>query len=444
MILLRHRAALSLLAGALAIVGCKRKGGEGLVERTETGPPPSAERLVAPSSAPAAPVASDSPPLAPTAGEKPPTGGVAEWALLDSVKECNVKGRDLEPNLAYGGIGIGARGKELAVAFQYSTKIKGEGLVAFAGYDSLARTLGVAHGLGKSTFVPPVVFPRKDAFVVGWFDAQGFVYTNATWAPTMPKTERLVALGKDEAGHTAMVMTKDGGVLAASPIAPGATEQVGLFLFPSIDDLSQVKALGATHKATNPQHATVVEEADGYLVAWEDEPVAGRRVIALSRFDQGGKELGAHRVLSSEGRAASYPTLARVDGGALLAWSETDGTVSSLVVRSLDATGVPKGPAARVDLGQKPTLTSLEKDAALTFLRGPVGDRPAHIALVRVAASGAPAQKGLIVSEMGKGKGAVADSAGIATTADGRLAFVFAYVEGMKGAMRTAKIAGCF
>ncbi len=63
------------------------------------------------------------------------------WKPDNKIKPCAVRSRELEPNLAYGGLGLAARGTHFGVAWHFATRSKTEGLVAFGGYDSQAGAI---------------------------------------------------------------------------------------------------------------------------------------------------------------------------------------------------------------------------------------------------------------------------------------------------------------
>jgi hypothetical protein len=430
----------TLLALPALLVGCKGKESNGAAPVLTASTLPSASAAPR-ASASTAPSASAS---APAAG--PPTGpGVTTWRPLEETKECNTKARDLEPNLAFGGIGIAARGKEFGVAWHYVSGKKGEGLIAFSGYDGLTRTVAVAHGLGKGTPFAPQVFPRKDVWLVTWFDAQGLLYSKPTWAATQPSTERLNAITADEAGQTGLIATK-GALLGAASLGPGKHEQIGLFVFAPEDEAADpVKAIGSTKHAVAPEHPAVTEVEGGWILAWDDELTAGSpRSVVVARLDAPGKELD-YAAVSTPARTGTRPAIVTVEGGALVAWVEQDGSESVVVTRKLDARGRPSGPAYRIDRGAMPTLTAVKDGAVLGMLRPGGESAVAQVAATRITTTGAPAAHGVLVSELTKGKGAVAEPAGVAYSADeDRIAFVWTYVDGMRGQMKTSKTEACF
>ncbi len=407
----------------VAVAGCRRR-------------PPASDAAPARSSAappPPAPPASSS---APSPALQPVGDVIADWRAAEDVKACQSRSKDLDPGLASGLIAVAGRGKELAVAWFYNNKVKGEGLVAFSGYDAQLRPLGQPHGLGKGLLARATIVPRKDAWLALWFDAEGLAYSRATWAATLPSVEHLRAVTADVAPHTAIVRGRSGHLVAVAPLALGETAQLGLFTFAPEGDDEPMRALGATHHARHPEHSALVETEDGYLVAWEDgDP--GARGVMFTRFDAAGKELGDGVPLSTPGVAASAPALIDTPRGALAAWVE-GGTI---VARALDAKGVAVGPARRVAPGERPLLVRTERGAALVFLHKR-GDVPPHAAAIHVAEDGALPAWGVVLSDA-KGKVALAEPPAAAALDEGRLAVGFVYADDMRGALRVVKVDGC-
>ena len=421
-----------VLLCTVALSGCRKKP-----------PPPPVEPPPVPVSSVKAPVASAAPP-APVPALAPVQATIG-WRALAEAKECGTKERDLDPNLAFGTLGIAARGKDLGVALHYVTRVKGEGLLAFAGYNSLTQTLAVGHGLGKAGMSPAKVFPRKNDFVVAWFDALGLSFTKTSWAANLPDVERLPAVTPAEAGHTAILQLPDGGFLVAVPLTPGTSEQISLFRFDlSGDGPSSVKALGVTRKASGPDHAAMAAVGDSFLVAWDDLPAKEKpRVIAITHFDAQGKEGDAIETLSSPDHAATQPVMASGERGAVVAWTEGEGEATSVVVRAVDEHGKIAGPATRIASGQLPVLSATKEGYVLSLLKRGDASAPPQVATVHLDAAGRPAAGGYLVSELGKGKGAVAGAPASAVTEDGRAAIGFVYSDGMRSHLVSVKVDGC-
>ena len=392
------------------------------------------------------PVATSSEPVTSASAAPPPASAAparpvaVTWSELADVKECNAKAHDLDPALPLGTLGIAARGKDFGVATFFPTKSKEEAMLAFSGYDGLARTVGPSHGLGKALLFPPRVFPRgKDTWLVVWFDRDGLAFTKTGWAATLPDVEHLTAVRAEEAPHTSIAMTKNGSMLAAAQLSPDPAEQIGLFLFAPVDAGAEpVKALGGTHHAHNPEHSTVAEVEGGYLVAWEDQPGGGKREIAVTGLDANGKERGNPAVLSSPGKAASRPSMVATKTGALIAWAEADASpqTSSIVVAAVDPRGRPSGAPQVVSAGTAPTLGATPTGAVLGFVRAS-GSEPARAAIVAVDANGAPHARGVLVSDVAKGKGAIVEHPVLAESEEGRVGVVYVYADGMKAQLKT-------
>jgi hypothetical protein len=290
----------------------------------------------------------------------------------------------------------------------------------------------------------PMVFPRKNDFVVAWFDAEGLAFTKTSWAATLPDVQRLRAVTPTEAGHTSIQQLADGGFVVAVPLTPGSSEQVSLFRFDLADEGPSVKAIGVTRHSSSPDHAAVASVGDRFLVAWDDEPKKGQpRVVALSSFDANGKEVEAETVLSSPATSALKPVLSGGETSAVAAWTEGEGDASVVMVRAVDAKGAALGPATRVGGGTTPTLSAIKDGYVLSFAKKGDAGAPAQIASVRLDAAGKPAQSGVVISELGKGKGALAGSPATTVTEDGRVAVSFVYADGMRSHLVTLKIEGC-
>jgi len=101
-----------------------------------------------------------------------------------------------------------------------STRVRGEGLVAFGAYDTLTRSVAKSHGLGKAVAAAPRVFHGNDSWTVTWFDRGGLVYARTTYAPrAIAEPSRLPAVAAADAEHTAIVRTAAGPLLGVAPVA---------------------------------------------------------------------------------------------------------------------------------------------------------------------------------------------------------------------------------
>jgi hypothetical protein len=440
----RRRPALALGAAALALGGlaCDRAPSKGDAPGAPAlGPDASASAPARPDPSAAAPGASAPPAAAPGApAEQPVVDGVRAWLDLTARKgPCAVRARELDPNLLFGSVALAAHRRELAMASVLSTRVRGEGLVAFGAYDTLARSVAKSHGLGKAVAAVPHIFYGNDDWTVTWFDRGGLVYARTTHARQVAEPTRVGAIAAADAEHTAVIRTAAGPLLGVAPVRPEARTELGLFLFDSPDpDAPAARALGATRNASGPRHPALLELGGGYLVAWEDADAPGAPLLA-TRFDPTGRESGARkRVSSPEARAPARPALAAAGpAGALAAWVETFRDAPTVFVRALDPTGAPLGPPFRVGEGSAPALYPVDGGAALAFVSA-AGLAAENVVLVGVTPSGKPAAEGFVVSEA-TAKRALARAAAPALAAggDGRLGVAFAYAPDTRVAMKT-------
>ena len=422
----------AMLAGLLS--GCPRSN------RGSTDPAPSASAAAPPASAtaPAPPTASSAP--LPPAG--PPTGGVKAWEAPESRKGCPAHGRELDQNLAHGLVSVAARGKEMAATRFLRTGTKGEGQLAFGGYDLQTRSISTSYGLGKARFFPTWVFPRKDDWVVFWFDSKGLVFTRTGWTVSVSKIARFAAIPIEEADRVAILRTTaDGPLLGIAPLALEPTSQLGLFTFlPGEQVAEDVKAIGATHQAVRPVTPAVVASPERYHLAWQDTPAAGKPpVIALTSFDSGGRELGDQRILSTPGVAAQQPALALHGDTVIAAWVEGNGADDAVIVQAFHKDLQPIAAPQRIDRGSRPTLTSTRLGAALLFLRSGADPRLAHPALIHLDPRGAPAPRGLLLAS-DSARDAVEAPPAVTLLDDDWLGVVFSFSSGMRAQMRTLKL----
>ncbi len=421
------RCALLVLLALVSLpvaVGCKRRAP---APRGEPGMAP----VTAVSSASAPPAASSASAPGSASVEAPPLHPPAlATRTLEEQKACDAKTREMDQGLASGAISLAAKSKEFAVAYFYSNRVKGEGLLAFSGYSTAAIPLGTPHGLGKGLTHPPHIIPRADQWLALWFDAEGLLYAKSGWAATMPSVERLRAVSADEGPHTAILRTAAGAVLATAPLARGATAQLGLFEFAS-EDGGPVKALGTSTGASNPEHPALVEVEDGFLAAWEDQREGQPKEIHLARFDATGRALGA--AISLSGRGAHEPALANTKSGALVAWDEGDERL--VMVRALDEHGAPRGPARPIARGTHARLVPMGERTALSFV-----DFMGRPSVVTLGDDGGTSPVLLVLH----GKNPVVDAPALAYADDGHLGIAYVLSGGMKAVLRIVKVDGCF
>lgn len=373
----------------------------------------------------------------------PPSGGVATWELGDNVKECALRGREIDLNLAFGALNIATKGKEMAVIRFLRSETKGEGQLAFGGHDNQTRSIATSHGLGKAIYQPTWLFPRKEEWQVFWFDPQGLAFTRSGWSANVNKIGRFPAMPLNEVDRINILSpTLDGPLVGVSPLSSELTAQLGIFLFsPGETSAEIVKAVGATHHAVRPKFPVVATSADGYFLAWVDELEAGKPTsVVVTRLDPNGKELGPQITVSTAGRAARQPALVVTDGGVLLAWTEKNGAHDDVVVQAIDKAWQPVGNAQRVEHGTSPALAAMPSGgAALTFLRRVAEGQPVHAAAVRVDSKGVPAARGILLSAPDKPKDSIKEPPAITLTEEGWLGVVFTFSDGMRAHMRTVK-----
>lgn len=420
--------AVSLAALPLG-AGCSKgsSGGSG-------GPKPSAA-----TSAPRAPASSSEKAApAPAASSSGPIslGAIRPPALaartLDEQKACEGRTKEMDQGLASGSIALAAKSKEFAVAYFYSNKVKGEGLLAFTGFSTAGLPLGTPHGLGKGFTHRPHIVPRKDQWIALWFDAEGLAYAKSGWAAALPTVERMRAVTAEEGPHTAVIRAAKGTLVATAPVAPGPTAQLGFFEFAS-EEGEGMKALGTSHGAAKPQHPALVEVEDGFLAAWENEQEGKPSEVHLARFDPTGRELGTAAVLS--GPSAHRPAVANTKAGALVAWDEGEGEATTVMVRALDEHGAPTGPARPLARGAHAKLASMGERTALSF-----ADFMGRPSVVTLGDDGAPSPVLLVLH----GKNPVADAPALAFADDGHLGIAYVLSDGMKSVLKIIKVEGCF
>lgn len=419
-----------------SLTGCTR------TKNNSPEPAPSASSSPpAPSSAPASSVSGAPSASAAPLPSAPPSGGVGSWESIDALKGCSSHSRELDPNLAHGTLSIAARGKEFAVNRFLRTGTRGEGQLAFGGYDGQARSVAPSHGLGKARYYPVWTFPRKEDWVVFWFDGKGLVFTRAGWSPTASKIGRFQAIPIEEAERVALLNTSnDGPLLGIAPLGVEPSSQLGLFTFVPGESLAEeVKAIGATHQAVQPLNPAVVAAPNRYFLVWEDKGEAGKAVVMTS-FDGSGRELGSQRVLSTPGRNARQPAVALLDGSPVFAWVEDEQGKEIIAVQHFDTNLNPRRAAQRVDAGVRPVLHPTRSGVALVFLRRGADPKLAHPAVVHLTAGETLARRGLLLSPADHPKDFVEESPAVALTEDDWLGVVYTFSSGMRSQLRTLKL----
>ena len=420
--------------------GCPRSN------RTSPDPTPSASAApsapAGSSSASSAPSPSASAPPAPIP-QGPPTGGVKSWEPAEGRKGCSAHGLELDPNLAFGALRVAARGKEMAATRFLRTGSKLEGQLAFGGYDTQTRSISTSYGLGKARFLPTWLFPRKEDWVVFWFDSKGLVFTRTGWSVSASKIGRFAAIPVEEADRvTILETTSDGPLLGISPLSVEPNSQLGLFTFVPGETLAEdVKAIGATHQAVRPSHPAVVASPERYYLAWQDALAPGKpSAVVLTSFDANGRELDTQRVVSTPDAAAQQPAITLHEGTVLLAWTERNGANDEVIVRAFNKDLQPLDAPRRVDRGTHPVLTATKKGAALLFLRQDTDPKLAHAALVHVNKRGVPSDLGVLLSPANSAKDFIEVAPALTSLEDDWLGAVFTFSTGMRSQMRTLKL----
>ncbi len=435
----RQRRRLRAGLGALALALGGIAGACGPSKADPPGGAPSAGSALASAAPPAPSAATPTPaPAAGAAPAEPVVAGVPLWKDVETQQApCALRARELEPNLFSGAVAIASHRRELAMAWLLATNVKGEGLVAFGGYDTLTRSYARSHGLGKAVAAAPRLFRGHDSWTAAWFDRGGLAYARTTYARQAPEIVRVPAFSAEGAEHTAIIRTAAGSLLGVAPVRPNDRAELGLFSLDSPDPSDPpARALGATKNANDPHHPALLEVEGGFLIAWEDAGEGGPSLVA-SRFDPNGREGGARKRLNAPGaREPSRPVLARAGANVLAAWVETFRDAPTVFVRALDPAGAPLGPPYRVAEGALPSLQAFEGGAALAFLSA-TGLETDNVFVVGVEPSGRPAPEGYVVSDAKKTRSLARNAPALALGGDGRLALAFAYAPEMRSAMKT-------
>jgi hypothetical protein len=363
--------------------------------------------------------------------------GVSQWQTAETLPECAVKTRDLEQNLSYGGIAMAGSGNSFAFTWHLSTGNKVEGLVAFSGYDSMTRTLGPSHGLGKGILYEPQVYPSGDSWLVVWFDPATLVFTRTTWAPTLPDLSRVGALSTASRDDTAISGVPDGSLAAASSFEVGGKRQLGIFTFAPIDPNAEpVHAVGAVKGAEDPRLPALTVVEGGFVVAWLDK---GGRVM-VGQMNTAGKEVAPPMVVSHGDAGVGRPALAASKGIVYVSWTEKDKNGTSVFVRAFDPKAPPAPSGFRVEAGYAPTLIATETGALLSFLRK--GEGGPDILGVAVERGGKPASKGVVLVASTNRKATADLPHAAALAADGRLGIGWTDTNERRARMKTV-LASC-
>jgi hypothetical protein len=313
---------------------------------------------------------------------------VAEFVPLDK-KACSIASNDVGKYLKRGEVAIAGREGAVGVAWLIDLTLKVQ--VAFAGFDNEARQTLRGRGVGVSREHPPRVFATGSEWTVAWLDPKGLAHTRPqSQTLPAPEIEHLSSIGPDTAEDAAVAATPGDALVAVAPFGPDRG-QLALFLFaPTQPDAPPIKAVGVTKHAKSPKKPAVAANANGYFVTWLEE--GGR--IAASHFDAAGKESDAHAVMPATEAKREQLLIVASGEGAVVLWTEGD----VIHARGLDREARPIAAPHVVGHGKWPILTS-SADGAFAAWVGKGRTSADQLLVTRLAASGAPAPKGLEVTD---------------------------------------------
>ncbi|MFT3764390.1 MAG: hypothetical protein QM820_02550 [Minicystis sp.] len=406
-----------------ALVGCGRGGGADGHAASSASTPPSASAPAPPGSATVPASVSATVSARPSAVPDEPPAGTAPPASFTGAKAekaCHAQTVEVATYQTRGEIALAGQGDAVAAAWRVRLAGKRQEQIAFASFDKEGHPLARPRGVGDTTHdVPPRLLGTGSAFAVIWFDDKGLAFARARTDPLPPpEIAHVGSVGPDVAADVAIALWPAGGGIAAAPFGDGS--QLGLFVF-APDDGSAVKAMGVTHHAKKPHRPAIAASAAGTFVAWDD----GGALMA-SRFDAAGKE-GASACTIAPATATPRERFALVPtaGGAVAMWMEGP----KVRTRALDASACPASPIWTVGEGKWATMAALGDTPLVAWVDG--GGR---LLSVRLAASGAPAARGIDASE---GTSGVKDPPAVVTFG-GRAAFGWAEV--MSPAISTKRL----
>ncbi len=378
------------LAAGLAVLAACNSG--------SSPPGPAASAAPSASAAPAASSGGAQPATAPEGGGAAPRGaGVPAFTPIAEVAACKAKTVEVATYLQRHGLGLAGRGRDGTFAAVWLVELQNspDAQIAFAGFDAEARQVARARSIGATRQEGLRIFETGGVWSVTWLGAEGLSHARPRWETSPPpEVQRLTAVGKEVSENVAIAASPAGSLVAAAPFGD-ARDQLGVFLFAPVEEGQQaVKALGVTHHAKQPRGPAVAADAGGYLVAWHEADGA----IRASRFDPTGKEGEAHVIaaaVSPGGAAREGLALAAVEGGGAVAvWGEGD----TIVARGVDGSGRPGAAPHVVGKGKARAVSSSGKGAFVAWI-GNDGKADGQLLLARIAADGAPSDKGLRVSD---------------------------------------------
>lgn len=410
-IVLASIAAVALALG-VGIVGCGNKKPEGDARSTSSAAEPvvsvKATSVVSASasssSASTPPVGSASASSSAAAATPPPPAepqgkGVGGFIAAAQTDTCKLSTSQVADYLQRGEVSLAGHDGSFAAAWLIKlSQSRANAQLAFAGFSLDAKQVARARGVGTSNEMAPRLFASGPGWTLVFFDSEGLAYCRPRWetAP-MPTTEHLSAVGSADAEHVSLAGTPTGAIIAVAPFGAHKS-QFGMFLFAPVEPgAPSVQALGATHHAKKPRWPAVIADERGYTLAWHEE---GDQIV-VSRFDLKGKELGEAETLASAAEGRGRVVLAATAKGAIALWSEGD----KLLARALDGDGHPGPESWVVGYGKMPSLASLG-DGALAVFSGQDGTASSQVLAVKLAANGAPSEKGIRLTDTGPAKDA--------------------------------------
>ena len=414
----------AVMLSSSLLLGCDKGSNQAAGSASEPGSPPNGapDRDASPPASNAAGSISGAP-AGPSATSPTAVGAALEDFIPLDKKACNVSSNEVGRYLKRGELAIA--GREGAVGVAWLIDLTSKVQVAFAGFDSEAKQVLRGRGVGLSREHAPRVFATGADWTVAWLDPMGLAYIRAA-AQTMPAPgiEHLSSISPDTAEYAAVASTPGGALVAVAPFGPDRA-QLALFLFaPSQPDAPPIQAVGVTKHAKGPKKPAIAADAGGYYITWFEE--GGQ--IAASHFDAAGKEGDATAVMPATHTKREHLSIVAAGDGAVVLWMEGD----TIQVRGLDRNARPLAAPHVVGRGKWPALAS-NADGAYVAWVGKGRTSAEQLLVTRLAPSGAPAPKGLEVTD----GNAVQDPVALAF-AGARIAL--AWTEGMAASVSTKRL----
>ena len=328
----------------------------------------------------------------PEASAAPKGSGVSGFKPGSEDAACKLKTAEIANYIQRPGMSLAGRASDgtFAAVWLVELQNKPDAQIAFAGFDVEAKQVARARSIGATRTEGLRVFDTGGAWAVTWFDAEGLTHARPRWETSPPpEIQHLAAVGKEASDNVAITWTPSGSLVAAAPFGP-ERDQLGVFLFaPTDSSQPSVKAVGVTHYAKQARRPAIAADAGGYYVAWHEEDGS----IRASRFDLSGKEGEAH-VIAPAGPKRERVALAAIGAGALALWAEGE----TLVVRALDGSAGPAGPAWVVGTGKWGAFAAGGSGALVAWI-GSDGKAEGQVLLARLGPDGAPSAQGLRVTD---------------------------------------------